>query len=241
MTRNHFDILILLGWPASGKSEVIDFLKKTPAIERLERFHIGVMDEIDDFPMLWIWFEEDAILEKILKKPRLHTDSGGYFLHQYQWDLLIERMNLDYQKKLRDHADYHHEHTTLVEFSRGTEHGGYASAFSHLSPEILQRAAILYIDVCYEESLRKNRRRFNPSRPDSILEHGLPDAKLERLYREVGWQEVTKPNATHVSIQEIKVPYVVLKNEPELTDDVQKLAPALESSLQRLWNLSVAP
>ncbi len=241
MTRNHFDILILLGRPASGKSEVIDFLKKTPAIERLERFHIGVMDEIDDFPMLWIWFEEDAILEKILKKPRLHTDSGGYFLHQYQWDLLIERMNLDYQKKLRDHADYHHEHTTLVEFSRGTEHGGYASAFSHLSPEILQRAAILYIDVCYEESLRKNRRRFNPSRPDSILEHGLPDAKLERLYREVDWQEVTKPNATHVSIQEIKVPYVVLKNEPELTDDVQKLAPALESSLQRLWNLSVAP
>jgi len=240
MTRNHFDVLILLGRPASGKSEVIDFLKKTPAIERLERFHIGVIDEIDDFPMLWIWFEEDAILEKILKKPRLHTDAGGYFLHQYQWDLLIERMNLEYQKKLRDHADYHHEHTTLVEFSRGTEHGGYASAFSHLSPEILQRAAILYIDVCYEESLRKNRRRFNPNRPDSILEHGLPDAKLERLYREVDWQEVTRSNATHVLIQEIKVPYVVLRNEPELTDDVQKLAPALESSLQRLWNLSVA-
>nr|HPI72548.1 hypothetical protein [bacterium] len=217
MTRNHFDILILLGRPASGKSEVIDFLKKTPAIERLERFHIGVIEEIDDFPMLWIWFEEDAILEKILKKPRLHTDAEGYFLHPYQWDLLIERMNLDYQKKLRDHADYHNEYTTLIEFSRGTEHGGYASAFSHLSPEILQRAAILYIDVGYEESLRKNRRRFNPNRPDSILEHGLPDAKLERLYREVDWQQVSKPSASHVSIQGIKVPYVVLKNEPELT------------------------
>lgn len=239
MTRNHFDILILLGRPASGKSEVIDFLKKTPAIERLERFHIGAIDEIDDFPMLWIWFEEDAILEKILKKPRLHTDAGGYFLHPYQWDLLIERMNLDYQKRLRDHTDYHHEHTTLVEFSRGTEHGGYASAFSHLSPEILKRAAILYIDVCYEESLRKNRRRFNPNRPDSILEHGLPDAKLERLYRQVDWHDVSKPSATHVSIQEINVPYVVLKNEPELTDDVQKLAPALESSLQRLWDLAI--
>jgi len=239
MTRNHFDILILIGRPASGKSEVIDFLKKTPAVERVERFHLGLLDEIDDFPMLWTWFEEDAILEKILKKPRLHTDADGYFLFQYQWDLLIERMNMDYQKKLRDHADYHNEHTTLVEFSRGTEHGGYASAFSHLSPEILSRAAILYIDVCYEESLRKNRRRFNPNRPDSILEHGLPDAKLERLYKEVDWQEVSSADPTHVTIQGVRVPYAVLKNEPELTDDFKKLAPALQTCLQHLWTISL--
>ena len=52
--------------------------------------------------------------------------------------------------------------TTLIEFSRGAEHGGYASAFRHLSEEILDRACVLYIDVPYEESLRKNRRRFNP-------------------------------------------------------------------------------
>lgn len=57
MARNHFDIVILMGRPASGKSEIIDFLKKTPLIERDERFHIALMDEIDDFPMLWTWFE----------------------------------------------------------------------------------------------------------------------------------------------------------------------------------------
>ncbi len=237
MSRNHFDILILLGRPASGKSEVIDFLKKTPAIERSERFHVGLMDEIDDFPMLWTWFEEDAILEKIMKKPRMHSDNDGYFLFEYQWNLLIERMNMDYQKKLRDHISYHNEYTTLIEFSRGTEHGGYASAFPHLSDAILQRAAILYIDVCYEESLRKNRRRFNPNKPDSILEHGLPDAKLERLYKNVDWQEVSRSNKTHISIKQHQVPYVVLKNEPEVTDDVNKLAPALEANLTELWCL----
>ena len=65
--NSQFEILILLGRPASGKSEVIDHLKKTPVEERLARFHIGAFEEIDDFPMLWTWFEEDAILEKLAR------------------------------------------------------------------------------------------------------------------------------------------------------------------------------
>ena len=237
MPKNHFDILILLGRPASGKSEIIDFLKKTPPIKRTENFHVGLIDEIDDFPMLWTWFEEDAILEKVLKKPRMHTDKDGYFLHQYQWDLLIERICLEYDKKLRDNADYHVEHTTLIEFSRGTEHGGYASAFQHLSEKVLRRAAILYVHVTFEESKRKNRRRFNPEKPDSILEHGLPDDKLERLYKEVDWEEMTKNDPHTIEIKGIKVPYVVFENMPEKTDDFTILEPALEESLSRLWAL----
>ncbi len=143
---------------------------------------------------------------------------------------------MDYQKRLRDHADYHNEHTTLVEFSRGTEHGGYASAFSHLSPEILKRAAILYIDVCYEESLRKNRRRFNPNRPDSILEHGLPDAKLERLYRQVDWHEVSASDPRFLDIQGRKVPYVVFDNSDDVTSARgAQLGERLEEVLGMLW------
>ena len=77
-----FDKIILLGRPASGKSEILDYLKRTNLEERKKRFHIGKMIEIDDFPMLWTWFEEDAILEKIMNKPRLHTTPDGYFLYQ---------------------------------------------------------------------------------------------------------------------------------------------------------------
>ena len=98
MQKNNFDIIILLGRPASGKSEVIDYLKKTSVEERLRRFHMGKFEEIDDFPMLWTWFEEDAILEKILKKPRINTDKNGYFLYEYQWHLLIERISMDYSR-----------------------------------------------------------------------------------------------------------------------------------------------
>ena len=226
--RPEFPVIILTGRPASGKSEVIDYLKKLPVEERYRRFGIAAFDEIDDFPMLWAWFEEDAILEKIMDKPRMHTDKDGYFLHQYQWDLLIERICLDYSKKLRD-EHYHRTHTAILEFSRGTEHGGYRSAFQHLSEEILERALIIYIDVPYEESLRKNRKRFNPERPDSILEHGLPDEKLERLYHHVDWEEVSAESPTHITINGHKVPYVVFHNMPSQTDDPELLGPALDN------------
>lgn len=232
----HFEIIILMGRPAAGKSEVIDYLKKTPAEERLRRFHINRFEEIDDFPMLWTWFEEDAILEKIMNKPRVHSDRDGYFLHQYQWNLLIERISMEYQKKLRD-KDYPKNMTTILEFSRGAEHGGYTSAFRHLSEAILKKACILYIDVSWEESLRKNRRRFNPERPDSILEHGLPDAKLERLYKEIDWESFRGDDPEYIQFAGHKIPYVVFDNMPEKTNDFKKLGPVLDACFTKLWKI----
>ncbi|HZY09790.1 MAG TPA: hypothetical protein VFF29_01430, partial [Bacteroidota bacterium] len=61
MNKNHFDIIILIGRPAAGKSEVIDFLKKTSTDERLRRFHIPAFEEIDDFIYVWETFEIDDI------------------------------------------------------------------------------------------------------------------------------------------------------------------------------------
>jgi hypothetical protein len=233
--KEHFEIIILIGRPASGKSEVIDYLKKTPIPERLKRFHIPGFEEIDDFPMLWTWFEEDAILEKIMHKPRVNSDSHGYFLHQYQWDLLIERISLEYRKKLRN-AGYAEKITTMIEFSRGTEHGGYESAFRHLSEEILEKACVLYIDVPYEESLRKNRRRFNPNRPDSILEHGLPDSKLERLYKNVDWESFKGTDPEFIDFSGRRIPYSVFDNMPEKTDKPDVLGAHLEDVLNKLWS-----
>jgi hypothetical protein len=229
-----FPVLVLNGRPASGKSETIDFLKNMDPAERRERFHIGEIDEIDDFPMLWTWFEEDAILEKVMSKPRFHSDAEGYFLHSYQWHLLIRRINLEYEKRLRDEG-YHDRYTTLVEFSRGSEHGGYVDAYSHLSKEILGKAGIVYIDVSYEESLRKNRRRFNPERPDSILEHGLPDDKLEKMYKVVDWETFRGSDPDIVNVQGFDVPYAVLANEQEVTNDYAKWAPAFEALTSKLW------
>lgn len=230
-----FKILTLLARPAAGKSEVMDYLNRTPLEERIRRFHVGEINELDDFPMLWTWFEEDALLDR-MGKSGLHTDGEGYFLHQYQWDLLVERICLDYQKLLRDKPDFHQTHTALVEFSRGSEHGGYRSAFQHISSEVAERMAVLYLDVSWEESLRKNRKRFNPNKPDSILEHGLEDAKLVRLYREVDWQEVSTPDSQCLSIAGKKVPYVVFDNNDDVTTARgEELGARLEGCLERLW------
>lgn len=214
--RQIFEILVLIARPAAGKSEVIDYLKNTPLQQRETRFHVGKLVEIDDFPMLWTWFEEDALLER-MGYPRLHTDADGYFIGEHLWHLLIERISLEYQKRQRDIPGLAQEYTTLIEFSRGSEHGGYRAAFEHLSSEVVERMAVLYLDVPWEESLRKNRRRFNPDRPDSILEHGLPDDKLERLYRETDWQAVSAGDPAYLDIQGIKVPYAVFDNADDVT------------------------
>lgn len=235
--KNTFDVLLLIARPAAGKSEIIDYLKRTHQEERVKRFHIGEFNEIDDFPMLWTWFEEDALLEK-MRHPRLHTDSEGIFLHPYLWDVLIERIGLEYQKKLRDIPNYDERFTTIVEFSRGTEHGGYRSAFSHLSPQMLHKTAVLYIDVTWEESLRKNRKRFNPEKPDSILEHGLTDSKMERLYKEVDWSDVSKGDPQYLTIQDVWVPYVVFDNADDVTTQRgAALGKRLEQTLAQLWTL----
>ncbi len=228
---NPFEILLLIARPAAGKSEVINYLKNTPLNERRKRFHIGEFKEIDDFPMLWTWFEEDALLER-MDYPRLHTTPDGYFKFTYLWDLLIERICLEYDKLMREfHGD-----TVILEFSRGTEHGGFRRAFEHLSEQILSKLAILYIDVPWEESLRKNRQRFNPERPDSILEHGLPDHKLERMYRHTDWHEIIQNQPETITIRGIEVPYAVLDNADDVTTaQSTQLGERLEATLSTLW------
>jgi hypothetical protein len=241
MNRNTFDILILTGRPASGKSEIIDFLTYLPEDVRRERYHIARFDVCDDFPMLWTWFEEDDILSKKFGLPRLHSDEAGYFKFPELWHLLIERLGLDYDKLLRDDPSYHEHSTCIIEFSRGAEHGGYASAFQHLSDEILQRAVILYVRVPFEESLRKNRQRFNPNKPYSILEHGMTDKKMERLYRDDDFATIALGDSGQIDIRGQRVPFAVFPNEDDVTTGkTDSLAARLESVLGELW-LSYSP
>ena len=145
--------------------------------------------------MLWTWFEEDDILQDALQRPRLHTDSNGYFLHDDLWNLLIHRLSLEYAKWRQEGGTG----TAIIEFSRGVAHGGYISAYGHISDQILSSCSSLYVNVSYDESLRKNRARFNPDRPFSILEHGLSDEKLERLYRHDDWMRFTHSDPAYIS------------------------------------------
>lgn len=236
MTDNIFHSLLLIARPGAGKSEIIKYLKDTNDQERRDRFHIGSMVEIDDFPFLWRWFEEDALLAE-MGKERLYTDKDGYFKDHYLWDLLIKMINLDFEKYLRDEEDIDQK-TVLIEFSRGKEHDGYKHALPILSNKILKNLSIMYVNVPWEESLRKNRQRFNPDNPDSILEHGLPDSKLERLYRHCDFSEIAKSSKDILTINGIKVPYAILENGDDVTTAMgPELGKRLEVDLRRLWEI----
>jgi hypothetical protein len=237
-----FEVVLLLGRPAAGKSEILDFLNNNGAQNRIDQYHIGALDVIDDFPMLWTWFEEDTILSKKFGKPRLHSDEKRYFKYQYLWNLLIERISLEYQKRIRDIENYHQHNTTVVEFARGTEHGGYQQAFEHLSEQILSRAGILYVQVSFEESQRKNRKRFNPERPDSILEHAVDDKKLETLYRHDDWKDLVSQSDSgeYLTIRNQRVPYVVFENEDDVTTaGGATLEQRLQDTLGQLWRIKL--
>ncbi len=232
------EVLFLLARPAAGKSEIIDYLMNMDQEARPQKMRLASdLVVLDDFPMLWTWFEEDSILQE-MGKLRLHTDADGNFAEPHFWNLLIRRLCLEYRKAVRDRDQVSKPFSAIIEFSRGKEHGGYEEAFQHIYLDILKKAAILYVDVSFEESLRKNRKRFNPDKPDSILEHGLPDEKLISLYKEIDWEDFRGArDSEYISIQGVDVPYAVFENEDDVTTPRgAELGKRLKKSLELLFD-----
>ncbi len=235
MSTTNFPVLIITGRPAAGKSEVIDFLKKADARERLNRFHIADFEELDDFIYVWETVEVDDILTQH-GRPRLWTDEKYWFTDPFIWNLYIERINLEYRKKLARNPQYHDAKTILIEFARGGNNGIH-EALSHLHEDILRRAALVYIKVSYEESLRKNRRRARPGEEHSILYHSLPDAKMEFYYKTNDWDTLTAKDPNFIEVKGFRVPYAAFENEPEKTLDPGLIGQELERVTKKLWEL----
>jgi hypothetical protein len=231
----HFPILIITGRPAAGKSEVIDFLKKCDPSVRLKIFHIADFEELDDFIYVWETFELDDLMARF-GKPRVWSDEKYWFKDQYIWDLYMNRMALDYKKKILKDPTYHKKKTILIEFARGGDDAIH-HALTLLSDEMLSKASLVYIKVPYEESVRKNRRRAKPGQEDSILYHSLPDEKMEFYYKTNDWEKLEANDPNFIEVKGHKIPYAVFENMPEKTNDPKLISEELERVAAKIWSL----
>ncbi len=209
-----FDVLLLLGRPASGKSEFIDFLRRCPLERRMDRYHLAGFDVIDDFPVLWQLCAEDDLWEG-LGRGRLHSRpaDGNYAVADpFVWPFLIAKLD----RLVR--AMPPSRRTRILEFSRGGS-CGYADALRQLSPDTLSRAAILYVSVSFEESCRRNLARYDAGRRSGILTHSVPREEMERTYRTDDWESLTRgARAGTLDLNGIRIPFATMGNEPESTD-----------------------
>ncbi len=160
-----------------------------------------------------------------------------------------------------DKANNLSDKTIVIEFSRGGADSaplplpapyGYQYSLGQLSPELLEQASILYIQVSPEESRRKNEARANPNDPGSILHHGVPRAVMYMEYGcdDIDWllKNSDKPNTVCINAhgKTYHLPLGRFDNREDKTTfthqdqaiwspaDVSKLHAALKSAFEPL-------
>ena len=227
--------LFLLGRPAAGKSELIQFLTALPADERAEGYHLGHLRVADDFPILWRLFLDDDLWEE-MGRGRLHSRRAGenYAVADDQvWPFLILRL----QEELTRNPARPGE-TVVVEFARGGP-TAYRDALVRWSPELLRQAAILYLDVPFAESWRRNIARYDRARRAGILTHSVPREEMERTYAVDDWASLAPRASGYAELRGVRIPYVTVPNVPEPVTG-EDFAHRFRPALSRLWDLSQA-
>jgi len=225
IVANIFEHLFILGRPASGKSEFIDFMKNISDAEREKKYHIGKFEEVDDFVWIWEKFMEDNIWEKagcprLYSKHYMPANPGMAPEGVRLFHFCMHKFNDVIASQYLNHPEFYDDHTLLIEFSRGNHHT-FKDAFETLAPEILKRAAILFIDVTREESWRRNVARYQERLKYSILAHMVPKETFDYYYSDHNWNELTHDKSDgYLPVLGLKVPFVTMNNEPESTDTV---------------------
>lgn len=95
MKKDVFNVLLLQALPASGKSEVRNFMANMDPEVLKREFHVGPNLQLDDFPYVFFMRRIDEGLEK-LNEPRLYYPGEDPFIDGRDWGTLSHLLNEDY-------------------------------------------------------------------------------------------------------------------------------------------------
>jgi hypothetical protein len=90
------DVLLLLGLPASGKSEIRRFLADVPPPLRAADFGLGQLVQIDDFPYVWIMRAVDAFRHSRALPPAYFLAADLPFSDAREWLALSLLLRWDF-------------------------------------------------------------------------------------------------------------------------------------------------
>ena len=95
MSNSVFPVVLLMALPASGKSEVRNFMAHMdPAVLR-DEFHIGETLQLDDFPYVHMMRRIDNELQA-MGEPRIFYPGEDPFYDGRDWGTLCHLLNEDY-------------------------------------------------------------------------------------------------------------------------------------------------
>lgn len=93
---NVFQTILLQALPASGKSEVRNFLANVEPKRLEEEFHIGANLQLDDYPYVNFMREIDTALESIAQPRLFYPSNDEPLLDGRDWATFINLLNEDY-------------------------------------------------------------------------------------------------------------------------------------------------
>ena len=95
MKKDVFNVLLLQALPASGKSEVRNFMANMDPEVLKKEFHVGENLQLDDFPYVFFMRRIDEILQE-MNQPRIYYPGEDSFIDGRDWGTLSHLLNEDY-------------------------------------------------------------------------------------------------------------------------------------------------
>jgi len=96
VSQKVFKAILLNALPASGKSEVRNFLAQMDAQTLIDDYHIGDTLQLDDFPYVHFMRRIDQELVKLGMNRIFYLDDAMPFIDGRDWATLIHMLNEDY-------------------------------------------------------------------------------------------------------------------------------------------------